>query len=205
MTDSNKSINFSIKEIESDNVRKIIYIGKNKKNPISRILYGNSNRQYVIEFTNLITGKTEYLEMNSDARLVVCGIFYSREEEGAPLITKITRSKVDRTKCTLDMAPGVDALFMVGLIAFFSDRVQFKSKRKITNTRRLSPYKNNRTISYRNNINNNYYYYTDGFGIRCHRIDNEDDLDIDASDYKDYGFDHYIHCDTPAFDNGCDG
>ena len=54
------TVNFSIIECKDKEVRKKVYLGKNKDKPISRILYGESNRKYVIEFTNLITEKTEY-------------------------------------------------------------------------------------------------------------------------------------------------
>jgi len=200
------TVNFSIKECDKKEARKNIYLGKNKDKPISRILYGESNRKYVIEFTNLITERTEYLEMSSDARLVVCGIFYGREEEGAPLITKITRDKYNRTKCTLDIAPGVDALFMVGLAAFFSDRLQFKSKRKVVKTERSisSIPDKNKSITDNNYKNNYYYYWIDTVSIST-ISDNDVDADIDADDYNKCGYEHYAHCDTNAFDVCGDG
>jgi len=195
-----KTVSISIKECDMKNVRKNIYIDGKKEKLISKVLYGDSNRKYAIEFTNLITEKTEYLEMSSDARLVVCGIFYGREEEGAPLIAKFTRDKHNRTKCTIDIASGVDVLFMVGLAAFFSDRVQFKSKRKTVKTERSISDKNKSITD-----NNNYYYYwLDTVSIGS-ISDSDVDFDIDADDYNNCGYEYYAHCDTAAFDVYSDG
>jgi len=119
-----------IQESSQKEIRKDIYVGKDKKNPISRIKSRHSKSNYKLIIDNLIIGDTETLEMNSDRKLVVCGIFYGNEKEGAPLIAKITRDKKIRTKCTLDIAPGVDIIYMIGLAAFFSNGFKYINRRR---------------------------------------------------------------------------
>jgi len=161
---------FNIEDCNVNNIRKNIYLGKYNNNLIGSIHSRQSDRKYRVEYTNLFTGEKEYLEMHSDKRLVICGIYYGKEKEGAPLIAKITRDRRISTKCVLDIAPGVDNIFFMGLAAFFSDRAQFRNKKRKTKSSHKK------------------------FDLS----DDEDDDDVDDYDGGDYdacGYGSYHDCD----------
>ncbi|KAG4084808.1 hypothetical protein H8356DRAFT_1742888 [Neocallimastix lanati (nom. inval.)] len=167
---------FNIDEWNLGKYRKNIYLGKGNNKLVGKIECGPSNRKYIIEFRNLITGETDYLEMNSDKRLIVCGIFYGKEKEGGQLIAKITRDSKVKTRCTLDIAPGVDNIFMMGLAAFFSDGSFYRNKRQMSNNSMVldSPLSPVKSIS--DSLKSEDFF--------------EDYID-DSSDYNDCGFGKY--------------
>jgi len=176
--------------------RKIIYLGKDKSKIIGKIKYRRSNVKYKIEITNLLTGQEEILEMNSDKKLVVCGIFHGKEKEGAPLIAKITRDPTMSSKCTLEIAPGVDNIFMIGLAAFFNERRYFGVGSKGTIKRKKLKRKLEPELEL-------------GFDYSGSEDDGDDQDDADA--YNECGFDGFGNFDTYGNDGWgdsggwCDG
>jgi len=167
----------NISEDADKNVKRKVYLGKNNDKLISTIYYDDvSDKKYKIEFTNLISGDTEYFEMCNDRMYVVCDIFYGKEEDGL-LIGKIIRDPKNIKKCVLEVAPGVDSVFLIGLAALFYDTRFFKN-RKIRN--------NSVNISKSNAKNNN-------------------NNDKDLSHYIEYGYNCFIECPLSVYEEHNEG
>jgi uncharacterized membrane protein YgcG len=173
-----------IKESQEKKIRKDVYIGNDKSILVSQIKCRNSKSNYKISVKNLIRGEEEYLQMNSDRKLVVCGIFYGKEKEGAPLIAKIIRDNHTRTKCTLEIAPNVDIIFMMGLAAFFSDRFSYVNKRIRRRNKESLDFDSSDDDENNDNDDDN----GDGDGNNGN----------DDNDYIDLGF-HYGDCNTDGY------
>jgi len=91
------------------------------------------NKKYLINFTNLATGKEDYIEMKCDLVGCTAGIFHGKEKEGAPLICKIHKKFDAKLLLTsqenyyIEIAPGVDSSFMMALAICFDE---FKNERQ---------------------------------------------------------------------------
>ncbi|KAG4083908.1 hypothetical protein H8356DRAFT_1746596 [Neocallimastix lanati (nom. inval.)] len=96
--------------------------GNNKNKVIATINTKDSvaEEKYKVTYFNQASEREEILEMNCDATYRSCGIFYGKENEGAPLICKIIEMKSksffsNKTNYTIEIASGVDNLFMTSL------------------------------------------------------------------------------------------
>ena len=72
---------------------------------------------YRVEFLNLVRNTVEFFEMVSDPQLKICNVFYgSKEDKEVPVVGKFIRRK---DKCEVQIASGVDTVYMIGLASFF--------------------------------------------------------------------------------------
>jgi len=127
---------------DASNGRKNIYLGKNNKKVIASVKPKSSGRKYKIEFTNLANGQKDAFYMDSDKRLYGCGIFHGKEKDGVPLLCRIVIDRKIPTKFSIEIAPGVDNMFMMLLAVFFSDRARYRS---MTRHHKTSSEKHNKT------------------------------------------------------------
>ncbi|ORX86178.1 hypothetical protein BCR32DRAFT_265134 [Anaeromyces robustus] len=96
--------------------------GTNDKKIYATISTKNTieSEKYTINFYNQVSEKNETLYMNCDSTYRSCGIFYGKETDGSPLICKIIQMKSksmfnNKTNYSIEIASGVDSLFMMGL------------------------------------------------------------------------------------------
>jgi len=125
-TDKNPLFNIQHKLLAFKPTAKI-YTGTDDSNQIAKISLKKviSVKKYIVEFHNKATGKDECIEMKCDTMGYSCGIFYGKEKEGAPMISKITR-KINASSILspegnyyVEIAPGVDiALIVAATICF---------------------------------------------------------------------------------------
>jgi len=146
-TSDNEPI-FTVKETNSRKSRKKMYLGKNKKGRFLGIIrakhcYDNEDRKYSqynykVKFHNISVKKNEFVEMNSDEDKRICAIFYGKEKENAPVICKITRNPENNQQVTVQIASGVDYMFILGLAFFFLGRKNYtNTDQKITGRKRI--------------------------------------------------------------------
>ncbi|ORX79915.1 hypothetical protein BCR32DRAFT_28764, partial [Anaeromyces robustus] len=128
---------------DASNGKKNIYLGKNEKKVIATVKPKSSGRKYKIEFTNLANGQKDAFYMDSDKRLYGCGIFHGKEKDGVPLLCRVVIDRKISTKFSIEIAPGVDNMFMMLLAVFFSDRGRYKSM--VKNHKHSSSGKHNKT------------------------------------------------------------
>jgi len=97
-----------------------ILSGTSDKKVLAKIVKGSSYtdaEKYTVTFYNQATEKNETLSMNCATSYRSCGIFYGVEEEGAPMVCRIHEVKTKaflgtKTKLEIEMASGVDSMFM---------------------------------------------------------------------------------------------
>jgi len=104
-----------------------IYLGNHTEQVVATISQKNMMNfsKYTLEFFNQATDKQEFLDMKCNIMGSSCGIFYGKEKEGAPMISKITR-KINASSILspegnyyVEIAPGVDiALIVAATICF---------------------------------------------------------------------------------------
>ena len=104
-----------------------IYLGANSEQIVATIKqksFMNVNK-YVLEFYNIANECVEFLDMKCDLMGSSCGIFYGKEKEGAPMISRISR-KIDTTQILspegnyyVEIAPGVDISLIVAATICF--------------------------------------------------------------------------------------
>ena len=82
---------------------------------------------YSVTFFNLATGQNDYLELACDFLGSKCGIFHGSAKQGAPLICRINKEYdaknfyYNKQNYVVEIAPNVDAAFMVGLGIIFDE------------------------------------------------------------------------------------
>jgi len=80
-----------------------------------------------VSFYNLATCQNDYLEIASDFLGSRCGIFHGNAKAGAPLICRINKQYdaknyfFDKQNYVVEIAPNVDAAFMIGLGIIFDE------------------------------------------------------------------------------------
>lgn len=109
---------------------KKVYLGKTEEKEVASIK-AKDKRKFKIKFTNLVTGQPSFFEMKCDKKFRICGIFYGKEKEGAPLVCKFNRDKFGKDRCGIEMAPGVDNMFLIALAHFFNNKVEYKKYLKL--------------------------------------------------------------------------
>ena len=89
---------------------------------------------YSVTFFNIATGQNDYLELACDLIGSRCGIFHGSAKAGAPLICRINKQYdaknyfYDKQNYVVEIAPNVDASFMVGLGIIFDELKNDDSK-----------------------------------------------------------------------------
>jgi len=109
---------------------KKVFLGKTGEKKIASIK-AKDKRKFKVKFDNIINGQKSFFEMKCDKKFRICGIFYGKEKEGAPLICKFTRDKYGKDRCGIEMAPGVDNMFLIALAHFFNNKVDYKKYLKL--------------------------------------------------------------------------
>ena len=90
---------------------------------------------YSVNFFNLAINRNDYLELACDYKGNRCGIFHGEAEKGAPLICRMTKRHdaknafLDLQNYDVEIAPNVDAAFMVGLSIVFDEIKNDKNKK----------------------------------------------------------------------------
>jgi len=115
-----------------------IYAGKDTKKTLASIEPQNSvnQRKYKITFYNIATEQEECINMKCDYFRHSCGIFYGNESEGSPMICRIVkridakRVLTNKENYIIEIAPGVDAAFMVALGICFDELKSDKNDHK---------------------------------------------------------------------------
>jgi len=132
---SNKKVIYSLEEkpivniADSKSCKKVFY-GKTEDNLIAKVK-PKDNRKFKIKFKNLANGNEAFFEMRCDKKFRICGVFYGKEKEGAPLVGRFTRDKPAKGQCTVEMAPYVDNMFLIALAHFFNDKNEYKKYIKL--------------------------------------------------------------------------
>ncbi|OUM61352.1 hypothetical protein PIROE2DRAFT_12645 [Piromyces sp. E2] len=97
-------------------------LGGENKNPVAYVVPKNSTKanKFNIVFNNNATEQKEILSMNYDNNYRTCGLFAGKERESAPLVCRAKRVKENVDDLyIIEIAPGVDHYFMLGLIMVF--------------------------------------------------------------------------------------
>ncbi|KAG4084810.1 hypothetical protein H8356DRAFT_1742891 [Neocallimastix lanati (nom. inval.)] len=203
--DTNEPI-FTVKETNSRKSRKKMYLGKNKKGRFLGIIrakhdYSNEDRKYAkydykVKFHNTVSKKNEFIEMKSDEDESVCALFHGKEKENAPVICKMIRAQDDRHHLTVQIAEGVDYIFVLGLALFFFGLKDFtNTDQKITGRKRIF-IDGNRNSYIPDFCSNNVFYFHSDDGIKFTRcwggptdsIKNTDPKENDTKSIQNYIF-----------------
>ncbi|OUM62043.1 hypothetical protein PIROE2DRAFT_62161 [Piromyces sp. E2] len=117
-------------ESSSPKKTRLIYDGKKKDKLISSVetikfQKGMKKIKHKVTFDNIAVKDQRTLEMNCDKKFCACGIFYGEEDINSPLVCKISRIPHERYKFKIEIAPGVDIVFMLALAIIFADKVKF--------------------------------------------------------------------------------
>jgi len=99
-----------------------IYLGANQDQVVATINQKSmmNVNKYTLEFFNQAKDCKEFLDMKCDLMGSSCGIFYGKEKEGAPMISKITRKiETSQVLYNVEIAPGVDISLIVAATICF--------------------------------------------------------------------------------------
>jgi len=106
-----------------------IYFSKDKSKLLAET---SSKKSWVAEklsvsFYNVVTENRELLDFNIENAFRSAGVFVGKEKEGAPMICKIQRIKgklFSNAEFSIEMAEGVEYIFMLALGIIFMDKYE---------------------------------------------------------------------------------
>ncbi|KAG4093473.1 hypothetical protein H8356DRAFT_547875 [Neocallimastix lanati (nom. inval.)] len=117
---------FNIKQDQQYKMRHNIY-SEDTSNIIATVTPKSAFnlRKFPIEFTNLVTGQKDSINIKCDMFGYTGGMYYGKEKEGAPMICKILKNNVNTPtrseNYSIEIAPGVDIAFMVACTICFNE------------------------------------------------------------------------------------
>jgi len=115
----------------TNKVRRRIYFGESEEVLIGEIRKKDSLRgkKFVAEFNRLGYGRTAYLTLICDKDMRVCIVLYDNDNGYRRVVGKCVRSLINRLVYDIEIAPGVDIAFVIGLMLFFVEETH-NTKRK---------------------------------------------------------------------------
>jgi len=97
------------------------------KKEFAKLKFKNSTKghKFLMEYINKATEKEEVLNLNCSSNYRTSGVFYGREKENAPMISRICRLSNDinlnkKFNYTIEIAPNVDNLIIIALSVYIS-------------------------------------------------------------------------------------
>lgn len=111
----------SIKASSESDVKRKIYLGKKTDICIGSMKPLNSKvlKKYVLEFLNKDTNTNEQFIMNCDKDYFYSTILYDNGQGNTCIIAKIIKNQYNKRHYTIEIAPGVDSLYILGVALYF--------------------------------------------------------------------------------------
>jgi len=115
----------------SGKVRRKIYFGESEEVLLGEIRKKDTLRgkKFITEFTRLGYGREAYLTLVCDKDMRICNIVYDNDNGYRRVVGKCVRSLFNRLIYDVEIAPGVDIVYIIGLMLFFVEETH-NTKRK---------------------------------------------------------------------------